>query len=173
LTPLGAFVLGRADQYEPCEETSTVTLSALPNRQIRIDQGDLSPDQKLLLENFAKAEAAGLWALHEANAIKSVEKGARIAEFRAFLAAGDPQPLPETVEGLLRTVEQRGSACVCKGTALWIECLSPEVAETSARNAQTGKLCQRTGDRGLVVPVDKERAFRDALNAIGYGIPRV
>ena len=28
------------------------------------------------------------------------------------------------------------------------------------------------GDR-LVVPVDKEKAFRAALNAIGYGMPQV
>ena len=62
----------------------------LPNRHIRVDQGDLSPDQKLLLESFAEPQSAGLWVLDEASAIKSVEKGARIAEFRTFLAASDP-----------------------------------------------------------------------------------
>ena len=173
LTPLGAFVLGRADQYEPREEMPTVSLVVLPNRQIRIDQGELSPDQKLLFENFAEPEGAGLWVLDEARALKSVEKGARIAEFRAFLAAGDSQPLPEPVEGFLVAVEQRGTACVCKGTALLIECLSPQVAEMIANNLQAAKLCQRTGERGLVVPVDKERAFRDALHAIGYGMPQI
>jgi hypothetical protein len=111
--------------------------------------------------------------LNEARALKSIEKGVRLAEFRAFLAAGDPQPLPETVEGFLASMEQRGSACVCKGTALWIECLSPQVAELIAANAQTAKLCQRTGERGLVVPLEKEKAFRDALHSIGYGMPQV
>ncbi len=173
LTPLGAFILGEAEQYEPREEKPTVSLTVLPNRQIRIDHGELSPDQKLLLENFAEPEGARLWVLHEARALKSVEKGARMAEFRAFLAVGDPQPLPETVEGFLTAVEQRGSACVCKGTALLIECLSPQVAEMIANNSQTAKLCQRTGDRGLVVPVDKEETFRNALNAIGYGMPQI
>ncbi len=173
LTPLGAFILGEADHYEAREEKPTVSLTVLPNRQIRMDQGELSPDQKLLLESFAEPEAAGLWMLHEARAIQAVEKGARISEFRAFLTADDPQPLPEPVEGFLSAVEERGSACLCKGTALLIECLSPQVAETIAQNSQTRKLCQRTGDRGLVVPVDKEKAFRDALNAIGYGMPQV
>jgi hypothetical protein len=173
VTPLGAFILGRADQYQPREEKTTVSLTVLPNRQIRIDQGELSPDQELLLENFAEREGAGLWMLEEARALKSIEKGARMAEFRTFLAAGDPQPLPETVEGFLTAVEQRGSACICGGTALLIECLSPQVAETIANSPQTGRLCQRTGQRGLVVPVEKERAFRDALNAIGYGMPQV
>lgn len=173
VTPLGAFILGLSDYCESREEESSVVLAVMPNRTIRIDRGDLSPSQTLLLENFAELQCAGLWALDEARAIKSVEKGARVAELRAFLAAGDPQPLPEAVEGLLTAVEQRGAACICKGTALLIECISPQIAELIAQNSGTRKLCQRTGERSLVVPVDKERAFRDALNAIGYGMPRV
>jgi len=78
-TPLGAFVLGRAEHYESGEEAPAVSLTVLPNRQIRIDQGDLSPEQKLLLESFAEPGGTGLWLLHEGRAIKSVEKGARIA----------------------------------------------------------------------------------------------
>jgi hypothetical protein len=173
LTPLGAFILDQADHYELRQEKPAVSLTVLPNRQIRIDHGDLSPDQKLLLENFAESQGPGLWMLDEARSIKSVEKGARIAEVRALLAAGDPQPLPETVEGFFAAVEQRGAACICKGTALLIECISPQIADLIAQNSQTGKLCQRTGERCLVVPMDKEKAFRDALNAIGYGMPRV
>jgi hypothetical protein len=173
LTPLGAFILGRADHYEPREEQPAVSLTVLPNRQIRIDQGDLSPDQKLLLENFAEPQTTELWVLDGARAIRSVEKGARVAELRTFLASGDPQPLPEAVEGFLAAVEQSAAACICKGTALLIECLSPQVAELIAENSETGKLCQRTGQRCLVVPVDKEKAFRAALNAIGYGMPQV
>ena len=173
LTLLGAFILGGADQYELHKEEPAVSLTVLPNRQVRLDQGELSPDQKLLLENFAEPQCAGLWLLDEARAIKSVEKGAGVAELRAFLAAGDPQPLPESVEGLLAAVEQRGAACICKGTALLIECMSPQTAELIALNSQTGKLCQRVGERCLVVLLDKEKAFRAALNAIGYGMPQV
>ena len=173
LTPLGAFILGRADHCESRQEEPAISLTVLPNRQIRIDQGDLSPDQKLLLENFSEHQGTGLWVLDEARAIKSVEKGAPIAELRAFLAVGDSQPLPESVEGFLTAVEKRGAACVCKGTALLIECISPQLAELIVQNSKTGKLCQRTGERSLVVPVDKEKAFRAALNAIGYGMPQV
>lgn len=173
LTELGAFILGLTERYEPRHEEPAVSIAVLPNRQIRIEQGELSPDQRLLLENFAEPQSGGLWMLDEARAIRSVEKGARLAELRSFLAGGDPQPLPETVEGFLADVERRGAACSCKGTALLIECISPQVAETIAQNSQTGKLCQRTGERCLVVPVDKEKSFRAALNAIGFGMPEV
>jgi len=173
LTPLGAFILGRVDQYELRKEESIVSLTVLPNRQIRIEQGKLSTDQTLLLENFAELQGTGLWVLDEARAIRAVEKGARMAELRSLLAVGDPQPLPEPVEGFLLAVEERGAACICQGTALLIECISPHLAETIAQNSQKGKLCQRAGERCLVVRLDKEKAFRAALNSIGYGIPQV
>lgn len=173
LTPLGAYILGRTETYELPQAKPNVLLTVLPKRQIRIDQGVLSPDEILLIESFADRETAQLWSLNEAKALQSVEKGARVAELRAFLNAGDPQPLPEAVEAFLLSAEQRGAACVCKGSCLLIECLSPQIAEVIARDARAGMLCQRTGDRGLVVPMDKEKSFRDALNGLGYGMPRV
>jgi hypothetical protein len=173
LTPLGAFILGRMERYELPEAKPNVSLTVLPKKQIRIDQGVLSPDEILLLESFADRETAQLWSLNEAKALQSVEKGARVAELRAFLNACDPQPLPEAVEAFLLSAEQRGAACVCKGSCLLIECLSPQIAEIVARDTRAGALCQRTGDRGLVIPMDKEKSFREALNALGYGMPRV
>jgi hypothetical protein len=173
LTPLGAFILGRMGTYEPPQAKPDVSLTVLPKRQIRIDRGALSPDEVLLFEGFADQETGQLWSLNEAKALQSVEKGACVAELRAFLNLCDPQPLPEAVEAFLLSAEQRGAACVCKGSCLLIECLSPQIAEGIARDDRAGKLCQRVGDRGLVIPVDKERSFRDALNALGYGMPRV
>lgn len=172
LTPLGAFILGRTETYEPLQARPDVSLTVLPKRQIRIDQGTLSPDEILLIESFADRETAQLWSLNEVKALQSVEKGARVDELRAFLNACDPQPLPEAVEAFLLAAEQRGAACVCKGSCLLIECLSPRIAEVIASDARAGTLCQRTGDRGLVIPVDKEKSFRDALNGLGYGMPR-
>jgi hypothetical protein len=76
----------QVDNYETCAETPVVSLTVLPNRYIRIDHGDLSPDQKLLLGSFAEPQGAGLWVLDEAKAIKSVEKGARVV-FAPFSCA--------------------------------------------------------------------------------------
>lgn len=173
LTNLGAFILGTAPAYEPGDLAPGVSLTVLPNGRVNVDQGELSPDQTLLLEEFADREGPAQWSMNEAKALLAVEKGVGIAQFRAFLAAGDPQPLPEKMEGFLAGVEQRGAACVFKRKALLIECLSSEVAEIIATNFKTGKLCQRTGDRSLVVIEDKEKAFREALHSIGYGMPRV
>ena len=173
LTPLGAFILGRSETHEPPPAKPDVSLTVLPKRQIRIDHGALSPNEVLLLAGFADQETAQLWSLNETKALQSVEQGVRVAELRAFLRVCDPQPLPEAVEAFLLSAEQRGAACVCKGSCLLIECLSPPIAEGIARDDRAGKLCQRIGDRGLVIPVDQVISFRDALNSLGFGMPRV
>lgn len=173
LTPLGAYILGQTETYEPPQAKPDVALTVLPKKQIRIDRGELSPDEVLLLEGFADQESAQLWSLSEAKALLSVEKGIRVAELRAFLSVCDPQPLPEAVDAFLLSAEQRGAACVCKGSGLLLECLSPQIADGIARDDRAGKLCQRLGERGLVIPVDQEKSFRAALNALGYGMPRV
>ena len=97
----------------------------------------------------------------------------RRTPFLRPLSVSDPQPLPEAVEAFLLSAEQRGAACVCKGSCLLIECLSQQIAQVIFRDARAGKLCQRIGDRGLVISVDREKSFREALNALGYGMPRV
>jgi hypothetical protein len=41
------------ETYEAPKAKPGVSLTVLPKRQIRVDQGVLSPDETLLLENFA------------------------------------------------------------------------------------------------------------------------
>lgn len=173
LTPLGAFILGQTEAYEPPNLTTRVSLSVLPNGRIQVEGGELSPDQKLLLESFAESDGAMHWRLDQARALKAIEQGASVAQLREFLRAGDSQPLPEFVEGFLEKVERQGRACVFKSRALLLECSSPEVADLIASNPRMSKLCRRTGDRDLVVRETDEKAFRDGLNSIGYGMPKV
>ena len=126
-----------------------------------------------LLDSFADREADSLWCLSERKALATVEKGGRVSELREFLGSCDSQPLPESVEAFLNSVERRGAACLCQGTCLLIECITPEIAAVIAGDARAGALCRRAGDRGLVVPVAQEEAFRGAINGLGFGMPRV
>ena len=95
-----------------------------------------------------------------------------VAELRTFLTSRDDQDLPETVEGFLRNTEQRARALKQQGNALLIECADAEVAALLATDRRTAKLCLRAGERNLVVPAASERAFRNAIHALGYGMPR-
>ena len=60
-----------------------------------------------------------------------------------------------------------------KGEAILIECRDTETAEAIANHDRLKKLCQRAGDKQLVVLAEDETAFRKLLHVIGYGMPRV
>jgi len=171
LTPLGAYILGETDNWQGAKPKSETTLTVLPTRVIRHSSGLLAMDDLLQIENFAEKIGEGEWQLNEVSALKSIENGADVNQFRAFLEGYDPQPLPEKVESFLSDLDRKGRACVNKGTVYLIECDSVETADTIASNARTRKYCQRTGEKGLVVPVEKEKVFRSALNSIGFGMP--
>lgn len=172
LTPLGAYCLGLTDSYTPGEVEVSASFTVLPSLQINVN-GQLSPDETLLLETYAEKESDTVWHLSREKALAAVESGSRIQELRDFLTARDEQELPGTVEGFLSTTERRARACTNKGTALLIECADAEIAEQIAAHEKMKKLCRRAGEKHLVVMADAEEQFRKALRLLGYGMPRV
>ena len=92
-------------------------------------------------------------------------------ELRAFLAARDDQPLPETVEGFLRNVERGARALRARGPALSIECADEDVAARIAGGERAARLCMRAGKKHPAVPAKSEAAFRKAVRDLGFGTP--
>ena len=113
-----------------------------------------------------------MWRLDHSRTVQAVEGGHQVAELRAFLTSRDDQDLPETVEGFLRNTEQRARALKQQGNALLIECADADLAALLATDPRTAKHCLRAGERNLVVPAESEHAFRNAIHALGYGMPR-
>ena len=89
------------------------------------------------------------------------------------MTSRDDQPLPETVEGFMTSVNRHARALVNKGLALLIECVDAGVADAVSKHKETKALCLRAGERHLVVQADAEEQFRQALHVLGYGMPRV
>ncbi len=173
LNPLGAFCLGLASDYVPGELEARGSLTVMPNLQIQSTGDALSPDEMLLLDTYAEHESDDVWRLSRDKALSAVESGNQIAELQTFLASRDEQPLPDTVENFIVTTERQARALVNKGMAWLIECADAEVAEQVANHEVTQLLCQRAGDRHLVVQVEAEESFRKALRTLGYGMPKV
>ena len=170
LNPLGAYCLRIADAYKPSAPPARAALTVYPGLWLQAG-APLSPDERLPLENYANAEADGVWRLDGDKALSAIESGHDPEEFRKFLAARDDQPLPETVDGFLRNAERGARALALRGTALLIECADAEIAARLATDARTAKLCLRAGERRLVVRTTSEKAFRKAARALGYGMP--
>ena len=172
LTALGAYSLGLTASYTPSAPEAGAALTVFPDLRVQVTGASPTAAEALLLETYATAESDGLWRLDHTRTVQAVESGHQVAELRAFLTARDDQHLPETVEGFLRNAEQRARALTEQGNALLIECADAELAALLATDERTAKLCLRAGERNLVIPAGSERAFRNAIHALGYGMPR-
>ena len=171
LNSLGAWCLGVTDTYEPRAPSARASLTVFPDLLLRAEE-PLPPDESLLLDAYASAEAEGVWRLDRDKALSAIENGHDVGELRAFLAARDDQSLPELVEGFLRSIERGSKALAPKGTALLVECADAEIAARIANDKETAGLCMAAGERWLAVPAKSEDAFRKAVRKLGYGLPR-
>lgn len=110
LTPLGAFILGLQDKYEPPVTASKVSLSVLPKRQIRIDRGELEPEEVLLLEKYADREdgsySGRLARARPSRRSNSARKSANSA-LSSMPAIHSPCPRRWIPFGLRRTARRR------------------------------------------------------------------
>ncbi len=173
LNPLGAYCLGLTDSYTPQAVEERATLTVLPSLRINIGGAGLSLDEALLLETWAEKESDEAWKLSQEKSIAALENGSNIAELREFLQKRDEQELPDTVLSFITKTERNARALKHKGAAILIECRDTETAEAIANHDRMKKLCQRAGDKHLVVLADEESSFRKLLHVIGYGMPRV
>ena len=172
LTALGAYCLGLTESFTPSTPAASASLTVYPDLRVQVSGATLTAAEALLLETYATAESEGLYRLDHSRTVQAVESGHKITELRAFLTSRDDQDLPETVEGFLRTTEERAGALRQRGNALLIECADANTAALLATDQRTARLCLRAGERNLVVPAESETAFRSAIHALGYGMPR-
>jgi hypothetical protein len=170
VTPLGAWCLGSVEDYTPAPIQPSVRLSVLPRLQVNVVGGNLSTEESLTLDTWAVESTDKSWRLDRQKAIGAIEKGRDIAELRAFLQAREDQPLPETVESFIKTTERQGKALKISGTALLIDCENAEIAASIATHKETASLCQRAGDRQLVVRLENEEKFRNLVRILGFGL---
>jgi hypothetical protein len=170
LTPLGAYVLGLSSDYQPAAIVSNVKLSVLPSLLVNVVQGELSPEEVLLLENWADPLQAASWRLDREKALSAIEKGYDIAELRKFLQNDDDMPLPESVDAFIRQCLRNGKALKTIGNAVLIECRDAETTETIASHQETATLCLRAGPKMLAVRSEHVEKFRERVRLLGFGM---
>lgn len=170
LTPLGAFILEMNASYQATRPAISLQLAVQPNGHIQAVAGDVGAEERVLLENWAVPDGENAWRLERAHLLGAVERGQDVAELLGFLSEREDQPLPEPVEAMIRDCAKRGRALQMVSQVQLIACESADLADTLADHAQTRALCQRSGERHLVVLLRNEKAFREALRVLGYGM---
>ncbi|MCI4430016.1 MAG: hypothetical protein JHC40_12710 [Burkholderiales bacterium] len=170
LTSLGAYCLGLSQTCSVAVTQPRAGLSVLPSLTVNVVRGSLAPEETLVLETWASPIGDTAWLLDRQKALAAVERGHAASELGEFLRSRDDQPLPETVEGFMRTTQELGKALRVVGPALLIECADSEIAARIAAHPETAGLCSLAGDRRLLVRAEHEDRFRLRVRVLGYGM---
>jgi hypothetical protein len=168
ITPLGAYCLGMASDYQPAPVEVTPVLRVLPNLEMAAIGAALEPGDRLALDAYAVRVSDLVWRLEATKLLAATEEGRSVGEIREFLAARSDAPLPDTVGRLLADVADRCARVQDRGLARLIECAEPALAALIANDTRTRTHCMRAGERHLVVPASSDAAFRRALRELGY-----
>lgn len=167
-TALGAYVLGHAQGYEPADGGAVErTLKVLPTLDV-VAVGEIAAADRILLEAYAVRTSDRVGTLTASTLLAALSTGRTVDELRQLLAGRAQPDLPTTVISLLDDADQRAGQLRDLGLARIVECADPTIAALIARDRRTH--CTLLGDRHLAVPVDKERAFRTRLHALGYAL---
>jgi hypothetical protein len=170
LNALGAYILGLATTYEQTVIPSSVKLSVLPNLLVTVESGALSPEESLLLQNWAELLQPGSWRLDREITISSIEKGHDIAELKRFLEKQNDHALPESVLNFLQLCTRNGKALKTTGSAILVECRDNQTAELICTHPETASLCLRAGAKTLAVRNENLTKFRERIRELGFGM---
>ena len=124
-----------------------------------------------MLEQYAKPVSDTVWRLELGKLLSVLAKGHQVSEFQEFLQARSRETLPATVQQFFQDAKDRGESLQDKGTARLIECRDSALAALIANDSRTKKYCLLAGQRSLVVPLESETKFRNALRKLGYSLP--
>ena len=170
INPLGAYVLGLTNDFQPSRPASSLVLALSPDLGLGVISGKPTPAERMSLETWAQPEGAMAWRLDAERALQAVERGRSMRELTDFLEACGIMVLPQPVDAFLRHAANNGTALRRAGNALTFECRDGETAGHLSSLKELRNLCFRLGERGLAVPVENETKFRRVVRENGLGI---
>ncbi|MCZ6679024.1 MAG: helicase-associated domain-containing protein [Candidatus Poribacteria bacterium] len=170
INALGAWCLGMVDEYVAQAVEERLVLKVLPNRDI-VATEPLSAGDALFLDQFAAQTSEGVWKLDEKKLVRMLEDGHAVKDVEAFLKARSGGELPQNVAVFLGDTHTRASQLTAVGPALLIAVTDASLAKQFAHERSLRSLCMLAGENHLVVPSEKETAFRRALRKLGYALP--
>ncbi len=170
LTPLGAYILGLADDYQPSEKVSTETPLNIHRQGRIVFEAPPTPWEQQFLSLYAEQDKGHVWMLSSRKIMETLQVGGNVAELQQFLLARESQPfLPEDCESFLTNSVKNADGVKFQTEALVYSCKSVEMADLIINDKALAKFCQRLGKLQIVLPKSKEKSFREGLNTLGIG----
>ncbi len=170
VNPLGAWVLGLADEYRRPAPERVERLRVLANRDV-VAAGPLPAADRLTLDRFAEPASDGVWKLSAEKVLRAVEAGGSVDELEQFLRSRAVGDLPVTVATFLADLRAKVGRLTDAGRARLIACADEHAAAELAADRQLKGKVLRAGDRHVVVRETDLEAVRKAVRRSGYVWP--
>jgi hypothetical protein len=170
VNPLGAWLLGVADEYRPAAPIRSEVLRVLANLDVVAARG-LPASDRLVLEQFAAPASDGVWKLSATKILAVIEQGGSIDELDQFLASRTTEELPSTVVSFLADLRVKAGRLTDAGAARLIACADEHMAIELSSDRQLKGKCLRAGDRFVVVREVDLETVRKAVRRLGYVCP--
>ncbi|GAB4459516.1 MAG: hypothetical protein OHK0037_04990 [Elainellaceae cyanobacterium] len=179
ITPLGAYLLGLSDRCVPTTLPQKQVLRVLPNREVVALQ-TLSRADRLMLDSLLQPVSDSVWQLEQAKLLDAIAQGRTVEELQAFLEANSVEALPQTVLQFLSDLQSRTNRLQPLGTARVIRCADAALAMQIANDSRTKAYCFLADQSQaiaagqatyLIVPLESETKFNNALKKLGYSLP--
>jgi hypothetical protein len=181
LTGLGAYVLGRTDEYtQPAliGDSGAPALKVLPNLDIVVtDAARFAPNERAFLERIAAPQSENVYRLSRDLLLEAANSGLELPQIKQFLVARSGQAedeFPQIVRVFFEDLEKRLGALREVGAMLVLEGDDPYLLTELSNNPALRAQVQlgAIGDRPvLLIPEQHEAAVRRQLKKLGY-IPR-
>jgi len=166
LTPLGAWVLGAADEYLP-RRISARALQILPNLDVVLSH---TPEPAVLiqLERIAGQTADNVYRLAREKILDACEDGVALADILNFLTDQTDDELPHAARALFREIEEGLAKFTLKSSGYLIHCTDPGLISQVTHDPAFSRWCTAVDDRHFYLREGNEKAFRAALKKMGY-----
>lgn len=173
VNPLGAYLLGQAAEYAPPRRLDAPLFTIDPSFALTLeDPESLTPNLRDQLHQLAVEEDAGHYRLDTQTVLGTLDSGEDLRHLADFLAGRHEGPLPEQVTDWLEEIGVNSKAFRHTGDALFIKVLSQALVQMILEDPALGKFAKALEARTLVIPSNKERAFRKRLKELGYLLSR-
>ncbi|MCB0043997.1 MAG: hypothetical protein KDD92_01020 [Caldilineaceae bacterium] len=170
ITPLGAYLFGQAKSYTPPKSATEALFSLNDAGGVTLlNPAALSSAQSAQLEQIADGSGA-TYRLSKEKLLTILEEQKDLDMQRLFLSQRNQGPLPAGVEALLATAERDSKAFRLKTPMVTISVRSEELAQLVMEDPVAGKIARQLDSRTLLIPANRETAFRNALRDLGYGL---
>jgi hypothetical protein len=166
---LGAYLLGQVREYRPSRPRAQTIYNISAGGEILITRPDrLTPLDQSQLELMAVPINKNRYRLDAQQLLSAIEAGNDWRHLRDYLSSRQGGSLPQEVQAWFARLEQNSQLFRPGGEALFIKVKQAELIVMVLADPLLQKFTHQLDARTLVIPANKERAFRSRLKELEY-----